>query len=453
MITPNDKLQRARLEKHWSIAVASERVGVSANTFARWERGLQIPQMATLDLLCATFEMSAEDLGFGFVVSPHVFALDSQKRVTSLMESLEEDLLVDPLTEPPAGGREGYGSAIYLSVRSSAHQPGGQEQMEGELLSRRQVIATLIGTPAAIFGARQGDNFSLLRVEEILNLCAAHIPLCWELYFEGGLADVERVLPGYITQLLTLARHTSSYQKRAAALLSQAYQLASLLATQHRDYGVASTAARQGLLYGELAEDANLQAASFIRQALVCFYLKQARPRWQAYQKALQLLPQISPLIQGRTYIGLAEVCSMLGQEGEARHFLEQAQEVFPERATEDPNYAYTHFSIITVPLFEGMMYLNLNQPTLAHHTFTHIDHAIPADLVPERLELTVRQAAAAAAMGELSLACHYIETAVSMAHHLGSELRVDESYEVYERLLSQWEDEPSVKALEELFR
>ncbi|HEU5383654.1 MAG TPA: helix-turn-helix transcriptional regulator [Ktedonobacteraceae bacterium] len=455
MITPNDKLQRARLEKHWSVAMASERVGVSTNTFTRWERGLQIPQMATLDLLCATFEMSAEDLGFGFVVSPSVFALSAQKQADLLLPASPEVESQEDLGSVQfvsGGERQGKANYLLTNARQFSYQRGGQVQVEGELCSRRQVIATLIGTPAAIFGARQGDNLSLLRVEEILNLCAAHIPLCWELYFEGGLVDVERVLPGYITQLLTLARHTSPYQKRAAALLSQAYQLASLLATQHQDYGVASTRAQQGLLYGELAEDPNLQVASLIRQALVCFYLKHARLRLQTYQKALHLFPQASPLLRGRVCIGLTEVCSALSQEGEAHSFLELAQEAFPTHAEDDPNYTYTHFSNAVVTLFEGMMYLNLNQPEATWRTFAHLDHTLSADLVPDRLELTVRQAAAACAMGEPDLTCHYLETAVSMAHGLGSQLRVDESYEIYERLLARWENEPAVKALEELF-
>lgn len=437
MIQPNEKLQRARLEKRWSRAVASKRVGVSTNTFSRWEHGLQHPQLATLDMLCATFAMSAEELGFGLVVSPR-----------GLAGNVEDEMQLNHEDE-----RGGIPALIPSSQQSLYPHNSKSEQVEGELFSRRQVIAALIGTPAAVFGARQGDNLSLLRVEEILTLCAAHIPLCWEMYFEGGIAEVEPVLPDYITQLRTLVRHTSPSQKRAATLLSQAYQLASLLATQHQDYGAAATSAQQGLFYGELAGDPSLQAASCIRQALVCFYLKRARPRLQAYQKAWQLAPQTSPLIQGRIAVGLTEVLSKLGQEHEARHFLDLAQEHFPQHVEEDPNYAYTHFSNSSTGLFEGMMQLNLNQPDLAWTIFASIDHVTPADHVPARLELTVRQAAAACAMGEMELTCQYLETTVPMAYALNSQLRVDESYEIYERLLTQWGDEQPVKALEELFR
>src|SRR5579875_1517942 len=456
MITPNEHLRRARLRKRWSVTTASRRVGVSTNTFNRWERGMQIPQLATLGQLMEAFEMSAEDLGFGYVVSPHgyrVFLSHKGKHEMPRAEEVGEDT-VHSTASAISGAILGTSvPGVSYSAKSSRAphvQPAGQAQIEEERFSRRRVIAALIGTPAAVFCTRQGDTLSLLRVEEILTLCASHIPLCWQLYFEGGQAEVERVLPDYITQLSTLARHPSSYQRRAATLLSQAYQLASLLATQHQDYGAAYTAARQGLFYGEVAGDPNLQVASFVRQAMVYFYLKRARPRLQTYQSALQLVSSTSPLLQGQVSIGLAEVYSKLGQESEARRFLELAYKAFPENAEDDPSYAYTHFS--SASTFEGRMYLNLGRPEQAVQAFGRIDRMLPTGPVPLRLELIVRQAMAACALGELEQTCEYLKTAVTMGRDLGSQLRVDESYELYESMLGRWGGEPMVRELEELF-
>ncbi len=453
MTMANEKLQRARLEKHWSVAVASRRAGVSTNTFNRWERGLQIPQLATLDQLLLAFNMSAEELGFGFVVSP---AQRTEYHSSNGLEAVERSGgVVSPLSEGKENPSAASLSYLLKSSRPARVQPiaSSRAEAEAEQLSRRQVMAALIGTPAAIFCSRQGDNLSLLRAEEILTLCASHIPLCWQLYFEGGRADVEKVLPDYIAQLSTLARHPSSYQKRAAVFLSQAYQLASLLATQHQDYGAASTAAQQGLIYGELADDANLQVASLIRLALVSYFLKRARPCLQAYQSALQLAPQASPLLQGRVYAGLAEAYSRRGQENEARHFLEMAQATFPQVAEDDPCYIYTHFTYTSVSTYEGLMYLNLRQPVQSEQAFARIDRLISTDAVPNRLELIVHQAMLACSQGELDRTGQLIATAVPMAHTLGSQLRSDQIYEVYEHMLGKWGHEPLVKELEELFR
>jgi tetratricopeptide (TPR) repeat protein/DNA-binding XRE family transcriptional regulator len=451
MTVPNKKLRRARLEKRWSVTAASQHVGVSTNTFSRWEQGLQIPQLTTLNQLMEAFEQSAEELGFGFVISPQT---KMSHPPGALAAGLEET--------PVSAASEGEGEVIeYATSTGYSMQPQkpphvqalASVQAEQEQLSRRQVIAALIGAPAAAFCLRQGDTLSLLRVEEILNVCASHIPLCWQLYFEGGQLEVERVLPDYILQLGTLARYPSLYQQRAASLLSQAYQLSSLLATQRQNYGAALLSARQALCYGEMAGDLNLQLASYVRQALVYFYVKRPRQRLQSYQQALQLAPHSSPLLQGRVYVGLAEVLSKLGDEQEARRFLELAQQVFPVRAEEDPNFAYTHFSLTSLADLEGMMYLNLGQPELAWRAFGRAERIVPVGTAPVRLELTVRQAAATCALGELEEACRCLRAAVPMARELGSYLRVDEAYEVYERMLDTWGEEPHVREMDELFR
>ena len=98
-------------------------------------------------------------------------------------------------------------------------------------------------------------------------------------------------------------------------------------------------------------------------------------------------------------------------------------------------------------------MYLNLDQPDQAWQSFERIDRAISTGPVPNRLELTVNQAAAACTLGELEQTCQYLGIAIPMARHLGSHLRVDASHEIYERMLEKWGDERPVKDLQELFR
>lgn len=451
MTVPNEKLRRARLEKRWSVTAASQHVGVSTNTFSRWEQGLQIPQLTTLNQLMEAFERSAEELGFGFVISPQTKMYHPLGPLSSGQEETP-----GPAISEVEGDLVEYATSAGYSMQSQKPphaQALASVRAEEEQLSRRQVITALIGAPAAAFCTRQGDALSLLRVEEILSVCASHIPLCWQLYFEGGQQEVERVLPDYIVQLSTLARYPSVYQQRAASLLSQAYQLSSLLATQRQNYGAALLSARQALCYGELAADLSLQLASCIRQALVYFYVKRPRQRLQSYQQSLQMAPHCSPLLQGRTYIGLAEVLSKLGDEQEARHFLELAQQVFPTRVEEDPNFAYTHFSLTSLADLEGLMYLNLEQPELAWRAFGRAERIVPLGTAPVRLELTVRQAAASCALGELEEASRCLRAALPMARELGSYLRVDEAYEVYERMLDTWGEESRVRELDELFR
>ena len=329
-----------------------------------------------------------------------------------------------------------------------------QQRKDGsDRVSRRQAIAALIGTPAAVFGLAQGVNSTLLHPEEVLSLCTVNIPLSWQLYFEGGLDEVERILPGYLSQLTTLIHQPSRYQRRAAGLASQGYQLASLLELQHQNFGTAHTYASRAFEYGSQADDPNLQTASLIRQAQVYLYLKHPRLRLQAYEQAMKYAPHTSPLLQGRVYIGLTETHSKLGNARDAQHYLDLAHKTFPNQYKTDPNFAYTHFNSWSLSSFEGMMFLHLNRPKQACEVLDQVDKAIPSGVIPDRIQLTVRQAEVACALGDRDQTCTYIASAVTSALEMGNQLRFNEAYKVYEDMQIKWKNEYPVKELEGLFK
>ncbi|MBO0778518.1 MAG: helix-turn-helix transcriptional regulator [Ktedonobacteraceae bacterium] len=470
MVVPNRKLEAARLSKRWSIALASEKVGVSANTFNRWERGLQVPQLSTLDKLCQVFELSPADLGFDHVINARrrehvqvnshptpgvqfprwpvttVAGIQIVSSVTPLFDRLTHDPVeqcgcTTPVADTCVEQAQRSFDSMDLAIRKG-----------GEGVSRRQAIAALIGTPAAVFGITQGMN-QLLHPEEVLSLCTVNIPLSWQLYFEGGLKEVEQLLHSYLSRLSDLAQQPSRYQGRAALLASQGHQLASLVALQHQNFGTAYSHAQQALTYGEQAGDPNLQATSLIRQAQVHLYLKRPRQRLQAYERSLQYLGQTSPLLQGRVYAGLAETHGHLGNQQEAQYFLGLAHKAFPASYSDDPNYVYTHFNLWSISALEGLMYLHIKQPEHAQQTFSNIETLVPNQLVPNRLELMVRQSEAACALNDRDMACAHVTMAARSAITAGNELRYNEIYHVYEQMQGKWGRDTKVRELEDLFR
>jgi tetratricopeptide (TPR) repeat protein len=305
-----------------------------------------------------------------------------------------------------------------------------------------------------VFSLTHDAGTASLHPEETLSLCTCTIPLSWQLYFEGGLSEVEKLLHNYLSQLTELAQQSSPYQTRAAGMASQAYQLASLVALQHQNFGHASTHAQQAFTYAELARDPNLQTASCIRQGQVYLYLNHPPNRLQAYEKALQYVPHSSPLLQGRVYIGLTETYGQLGNRNEAAHYLDLAREVFPSTHFDaDPAYAYTHFNNWSFASLEGLMYLHIKQPTAAWETLRREDKSIPYTLIPNRVELTVRQAKVACTLNERDLACSYIESAATMAQHMGNQLRFDETYAIHEEMLKKWPGDCKVSMLADIFR
>src|SRR5450631_3685357 len=60
----NTMLQSARIKKSWTPEFVSKKVGVSLNTYIRWETGIQVPRPSSLSALCNVFEMTPTELGF-----------------------------------------------------------------------------------------------------------------------------------------------------------------------------------------------------------------------------------------------------------------------------------------------------------------------------------------------------------------------------------------------------
>ncbi len=451
MVTPNRKLEMARLKKRWSVETACKKIGVSVNTFNRWERGLQLPQLETLDQLCEAFGMSPEELGFGDIIA-------AKRRMTGSTMSMRND-------ENSSDQQRGSGEESQQDDNTFTYQV---EQIKKDLdemkqaqsgnggngagLSRKKAVALLVSAPAAVFNLVQDTNELLLYSDEILSLSSVNLPLCWQLYYEGGFAELNRILPVYTTQLSTLAQKPARQQKHAASLASQAHQLDYLLALQRQDFGTALKQTQEATRYGQIADNTDLQIASLGRKAYVYFCLHRDRQRLKAYQEALDLCENCSPLLKGYIYAGLAETYASQGNDASAIEFLKLAQENYPDRPEEDPVYSYTHFRWPTFYNFAGQVYLHLNRPKEAWEAFATVDRLVPANEEPYRVELSVYQAATALALQEQEQSCALLEEAVKAARELGSALRYDEAYLVYEHIQEKWGQEPRVKALSDLF-
>ncbi len=475
MVRPNEKLEAARMNRRWSVALASKKVGVSINTFNRWERGLQVPQLGTLDQLCKAFALSPEDLGFETAVVAKRqslissdFPAHSDVSVSSNAPSYMSPSSATTLILPHSNNISSTGRLSSDQPLSSVTHPRFEstkrsladmhqswqkhDNEEPKHVSRRHALAALLGAPAAVLGLSLDTHSPVLQPAEILSLCEASIPLSWQLFFEGGILEVERLLPGYLSQLAMLIQHSSPQREQAASLASQGYQLASLIALQHQNFGMALSHARQAFAYAEQVQNPHLLTTSLIRQAQVHFYLQRTSPRLQAYEQALQYSDNVSPLLRGRVYIGLTETYSQLGQEQEALRFLSLAHKVFPTQCDADPGFAYTHFNRWSLTSFEGQMYLNLGQHGRAWELIEHMDKTVPKALVPNRVELAVRQAAASVGLGDLEQSCSYVEAALHASIEVGNQLRYNEVCIIYETLRDKWKNESRIHNLAAFF-
>lgn len=65
MAQTNLQLKKARMRRFWTIQQTAALIGVSFQTYIRWEHGTQLPRLGSLKMLCNTFGAKPEDLGFG----------------------------------------------------------------------------------------------------------------------------------------------------------------------------------------------------------------------------------------------------------------------------------------------------------------------------------------------------------------------------------------------------
>ena len=432
----NEKLVAAREDRGWSQAVAAEKIGVSRVAYARWEEQGLIPRLWAINRAREAFNMSAEQLGFR--------KYPSSTANTGVLSA-----------SPSLAILSGEQLAAVSSLLG-----GSMKHFDPSKRATLEQLGKIVGATAgtALFSPLQSllQVGNLLHHEEMLAISATNIPILWRLYFDGHLSEVEHVLPDYFLPLSALAEQPSLYQKQAASLASKVHQLACMITLQPQDYSSALIHADQAIQYARVAEDPDLQVASLIRKALVYFYLKRPSQRLWAYQEAMQYGRSISPLLQGRLYMGLAETHSDLSRfdathQKEALQFLDRMHEAFPDKPKEDPNFAFTHFKLPQG--YEGLVYLNLNQPGKAWNILEQMDKNTPTTVVPDRVELTVRQAKVAVALGNLELGKTYLESAVTSSKALGSKLRYQESFDLYQHMQETWPAEQRVRELAELFQ
>ncbi len=130
------------------------------------------------------------------------------------------------------------------------------------------------------------------------------------------------------------------------------------------------------------------------------------------------------------------------------------AQEHFPEHPEQDPCFPYADCGHSTLPIWEGLAYLDLGQPKEASSAFERIERFPDPIVISERarIEAINHQAEAAIALGDQERFRMYIEMGVKRAKVLGSEKRYNEAREIYRQAKLIWSNEARIKGLQELF-
>jgi len=203
---------------------------------------------------------------------------------------------------------------------------------------------------------------SLKSDSETLSFFESLTQTCWQLSGGNELALAERILWAYLPKITSLALPPSHAQQGAARIVSQSYLLAASLAGHHNDLNARQHLSEQALLFGNLAQDRNLQIAALRQLAATFDYQDRPEKVLQTYQQAVPYLSEVSPLLRSRIYAGVSGIYAQMGQKQETIRYIGLAYESFPEKPEDDPSFLFADCGYFTLTLWEGLNHFELHQ-------------------------------------------------------------------------------------------
>ena len=385
----NVSLHSARLQKSWSREFVSQQVGVSLNTYIRWEMGQQTPRLASLQALCEVFAMSPEELGF-------YESFDAKADGTLERTSPQHS----PLPLPP----ESSSGKIQQTVESWAesiavcwkvYTQGAQTEIEKQLPNyfshlKAHALTTHPSQIIACHILAEAYQLQALLKFNKGDLSAAH-ESCLQALTYSQLANDWNI---YIASLLHMGKIAHHHKQPKTAL--QIYQ--------------------------------------------------------EALHRIHNATQSISPLLKSWTFAGIGSIYAALGSAKEAIQYLQLAIATFPERPEQDLAFSYTRIDTSMLLHYEGLILLHLGYPQLAWNVLMQVDLLRPAPSRRMRVEILQQKASIAVIQNKLMQSRIYVEAAVKAAREIRSTFFISENFALYERMLALWGQDARVRILARFF-
>jgi DNA-binding SARP family transcriptional activator len=425
------------------------------------QRGMSRPALFTVTVPLTTptipqqlfIPLSQRDNG-EFSLEEH-----TSPRVAAPQEGLSSDLLLYRIIKEICYwmGREGFQNSLPIIIDRLIKEFDTMEQqrMPAEsVLSRRDALLVIAGLPLTLLTRIQTDSLTAMLLEEFLAQCAASIATCWHLLKGTEFQQVGSLLLRYLPELEKQAYQPSKYQKYSASLAAQGHLLSATLALHQNNLLAREVHCKQAVRLGQIAEDVNLHMTSLKWLAVTYYYVKRPSKALQVYQEIEPFLGQVSPLLRGSVYIKMAGTYAQCGKEQDALRFIQMAHESFPEHPEQDPCFLYADCGLPTLPIWEGLAYLDLGKSQAAWSALERVEQLATTVVVSERarVEATNHQAEAAIGLDDQERFRTYIEMGTTGAIVLGSEKRYNEALDVYKQARLVWSKEPRIKELQDLF-
>ena len=430
--TPNEKLRYERLRRGWSQKKIAFDIDISKDVISRWETGERMPSPYYQEKLCLLFGKNAEELGF-LKTKPRTNMLPVNTPTTQNTEIL-------PLLT----------HAISQGIIAATTELGEKQDMDK---LRRELMELALGlTGSVVFSPLSAS----IATEDFLAQCAASIKGCWYLMRGKGLAIAEEILSTTLPALVKLAVQPSKNQQQAARIATEACMIRAIIAKHRLNFALREISCKEAVQFSHYTQDSTLQAAALMYLGYTYIFAPPLRPKKavETFLEALEILGSTAPLLKSDICMGLSDAYAQCKEEKLSHYYTQLAQESYPTHPELDPSNLYADCALDTVYQWEAKAYLSLAMyyPDRDYYqkAWDALDRSVKVQAISERcsMETLIYQADAARGLGDLDLYTNSLRKGIAMALEIGSQLRYQDAFNIYQRTPDKWRSERQIQAL-----
>lgn len=459
-----ERLKQARIEKHWSQAVAAEHIGIDAATLCRWENGKSTPSLYNIQQLCDAYGVTAYELGLErggssedmeIPPSPH----DDFKEIPIL-----QDLTMRLMTLAFVGHRSFQD--LQDAMAAIIEDFDAMNNNEALTLTRRDALSRLAALPLITLGLTGMPSVAAQRnIGDTLNQCAVGIAASRELAKSLDSDDLSlayKAVSAYLPTLTKIMKDSSQHRKMAANLATQCARLQTALGRigwQSENLYQANLHANDAVNYATEADDSALLISSLISQAWVCYYDRRGSQGVTAIGNALPLLKHsdVPSSLAVRVLSTQTVLQAKTGSIQDSTDSLRQTHRMM-NRLNGSDYYAFTETVFAETVGNEGMAYYHTGQYDKALDTFCQlIDPNTLVSKMPVsgkgRVEMLNFMALSSlkAPKKDMDQTVKFWRAGIEGAKSLQSKQRFNESLAIYDAMEAVWPGETQIVTLRAL--
>lgn len=340
--------------------------------------------------------------------------------------------------------------AQEITMFNAAAPPPGQPDRAAFEQSRRQALTTLAALPLGFATTGLLGSSTGAIQESFLSQCTASLTACWQLLGGADLKVVDHVLTNYLVPLEGLAHQHSKYQQAAAMLASQAHRMLGIAALHLKQISLFVHHAEQAVRYANLASDVSAQVLAFTSLGWAYRYSPDPAQALATFERLSALEGKMPLQRRSRHQAELAVAYGQLGREQEALRSAGRAEDLYPDRAENDPSYLYAELTPTMLSLIQGLAYLALAEQhegrgyeRQAADVLSRIDRAEAVAISDRvRYEIANHQARASVLLDDLDAFELHIHRGLDGVVLLGSKQRLREARQAWQMAMHKWPDE-----------